>query len=528
MRESLDSTVNPDHTHPMRKWLPLITVSLGTFMLLIDVTIVNVALPDMATDLHSSFSSLQWVIDIYALALAALLLGIGAFSDRVGRRPVYIVGLAVFALASLASGLAPSTTALIIARGVQGAGAAAMFATTIALLSTSYEGRDRGVAFGVWGAINGAAAAAGPILGGLLTEGLSWRWIFFVNLPISVVAIAFSVLALSKDEPRRTGRIDVPGMIAFTASAGAFTYGLTRASEVGWGSTQTLVVLVIGVVALAAFVAIESRTSQPLLDLKLLRRAAFSAVLAAAFIFSLAAFAYLTYTSLWLQSVRGMSPIQAGAAFLPLSLAALTVSLSVGRYLHSPVARRWAIAGGLALIGAGALLQAHLGAGSDWRSLFIGLLVTGIGVGLVSPTLASAALSAVPQQLGGMASGALNTMRQLGYALGIAGLGVILQSRIGDSLSGAPGVRDSSQLAKAVAGGQSQQVLGATPATARPGLDHAIHTAFASGLNGALLIAGIAGLAGAGVVAIALRPKRAEQAADAGDVQRSAAGQTSR
>jgi len=524
----------------MRKWLPLITVSLGTFMLLIDVTIVNVALPDMATDLHSSFSSLQWVIDIYALALAALLLGIGAFSDRVGRRPVYIVGLVVFALASLASGLAPSTPVLIVARGVQGVGAAAMFATTIALLSTSYEGRDRGVAFGVWGAINGAAAAAGPILGGLLTEGLSWRWIFFVNLPISVVAVALAVLVLRRDEPKRTGRVDIPGMLAFTVSAGAFTYGLTRASEAGWGSAQTVVLLIVGVVALAAFVAIQARTSQPLIDLALLRRAAFSAVLVAAFIFSLSAFAYLTYISLWLQSVRGMSPIQAGAAFLPLSLAALLVSLGIGRYLHAPSTRRWAISGGLALIGIGALLEAHLSAGSGWESVFIGLLVTGIGVGLVSPTLASAALAAVPQQVGGMASGALNTMRQLGYALGIAGLGVILQSRIGHILSGTPGVQHSGTLAKAVAGGQSRQVLHATPPAARGALDHAIHAAFASGLNGTLLIAGIAGLAGAAIVAVALRPAAGEPAPAAAEpapaaaepapagVQRSAAGQTSR
>jgi len=528
----------------MRKWLPLITVSLGTFMLLIDVTIVNVALPDMATDLHSSFSSLQWVIDIYALALAALLLGIGAFSDRVGRRPVYIAGLVVFALSSLSCGLAPSTTVLIVSRGVQGIGAAAMFSTTIALLSTSYQGRDRGTAFGVWGAINGAAAAAGPILGGLLTEGLSWRWIFFVNLPISVVAIALAVYALSRDEPRRAGHIDLPGMLAFTASAGAVTYGLTRASDAGWGSAQTIGLLIAGAVALAAFVAIEARTEQPLLDLALLRRAAFSAVLVAAFVFSLAAFAYLTYTSLWLQSVRGMSPIAAGATFLPLSLASLTVSLSVGRFLHSPGARRWAIAGGMALIGIGALLQAHLGAGSDWRSVFIGLLVTGIGVGLVAPTLASAALAAVPPQLGGMASGALNTMRQLGYALGIAGLGVVLQSRIGHTLSGTPGVQDSGRVAKAVAGGQSRQLLHAVPRAARRPLDLAIHAAFASGLNDALVIAGIAGLAGAAVVAVALRSAAAEQApagvavalrsaaaeqAPAGvEAQRSAAGQTSR
>jgi EmrB/QacA subfamily drug resistance transporter len=523
----------------MRKWLPLITVSLGTFMLLIDVTIVNVALPDMATDLHSSFSSLQWVIDIYALSLAAFLLGIGAYSDKVGRRPVYIVGLVVFALSSLSCGLAPSTTVLIASRGIQGIGAAAMFATTIALLSTSYEGRERGIAFGVWGAINGAAAAAGPILGGLLTEGLSWRWIFFVNLPISVVAVALAVFTLSRDEPRREGRVDVPGMVAFTVSAGAVTYGLTRASEVGWGSFQTLATLIGGALALGVFVAIEARTERPLVDLALLRRAAFSAVMVAAFIFPLAAFSYLAYTSLWLQSVRGMSPIQAGAAFLPMSLAALLTSLTVGRYLHAPAARRWAIAGGMTLVGVGALLQANLSASSDWKSLFIGLLVAGIGVGLVSPTLASAALGAVPPQLGGMASGALNTMRQLGYALGIAGLGVILQSRIGQSLSGAAHVTDSGRLAKAVAGGQSPAVLHATPPAVRAGLDHAIHAAFASGLNATLVICGVAGLIGAVIVAVALRPAASEAVSDRSaaseppratpaERQRSAAGQTSR
>lgn len=523
----------------MRKWLPLLTVSLGTFMLLIDVTIVNVALPDMARDLHTSFSSLQWVIDIYALALAALLLGVGAFSDIVGRRPVYIAGLVVFALSSAAAGTSAGTTILIVARGVQGVGAAAMFATTIALLNIAYEGRDRGLAFGVWGATNGAAAAAGPMLGGLLTEYLSWRWIFFVNLPLSVLAVTLGVLVLRADEPRRSRRIDLPGMLLFTASAGAFTFGLTRASELGWGSGQTLGALIGGVVALAAFAVVQTRVPEPLLDLRLLRRAAFSAVQAAAFIYSLSAFAYLTYISLWLQSVRGMSPIQAGAAVLPLSLSSLLVSVTVGRYLHGDTARRWAIGGGLALIGAGALINLHLGAGSDWASVLPGLVVGGIGVGLLSPTIASAGLAAVPPQQGGMASGALNTMRQLGYALGIAGLGVVVQSRITGHLREA-GVGGAAAVGRAVAGGQAPSVLHAAPASARPALDHAIHGAFAAGLNGALLIAGIAGLCGAAIVLIALRPGRlatteaATPPEDATSVprtavaQRSAAGQASR
>ena len=183
----------------MRTWAPLAAVCLGTFMLLVDVTIVNVALPHMAVDLHTSFSSLQWVIDSYAVALAALLMGLGSVADLHGRRLVYLAGLAVFAAASLASGLATDPGLLITARAVQGAGGAAMFATTIALLNASYQGRDRGTAFGVWGAVAGGSAAVGPVLGGLITETLSWRWIFFVNLPVSAAAIVLTLAAFGAD-----------------------------------------------------------------------------------------------------------------------------------------------------------------------------------------------------------------------------------------------------------------------------------------------------------------------------------------
>jgi MFS family permease len=200
---------------------------------LTDVTIVNVALPDMAANLSTSFSALQWVIDIYALVLAALLMALGAVADGLGRRTVYLGGLVLFALASLASGLAPNAATLIVARGVQGAGGAAMFATTIALLNSAYQGRDRGTAFGIWGAVAGAAAAAGPVLGGVLTEGISWRWIFFVNLPVSVIAIVMTLRVIAPDRSRTLLRLDVAGLVTFTAGAAAITLGLIRTSQVG-------------------------------------------------------------------------------------------------------------------------------------------------------------------------------------------------------------------------------------------------------------------------------------------------------
>jgi EmrB/QacA subfamily drug resistance transporter len=495
----------------MRKWMPLIAVCLGTFMLLVDVTIVTVALPEMAVDLKTSFSALEWVVDIYALILAALLLAMGALGDLYGRRRLYLGGLALFALASLGSGLARTTGELIAARGVQGIGGAAMFATTIALLNAAYQGRDRGTAFGIWGAVSGAAAAAGPILGGLLTQSLSWRWIFFVNLPVSVVAIVMSRRALAPDRPAAGRQLDLPGLIAFTIAAAATTYGLIRAAADGWSNGATIGLLAAGLAAFAAFAVVEHRSSAPLLDLSLLRRPAFAGVMIAALLLNAAAFAYLPYTSLWLQTVLRLSPIRAGlVGSAPMSLAAFVVSALIGRFLHASNPR-WIIGGGLALVGAGALLQATLSAQSGQLALLPGLIVAGVGVGLATPTLVSSAMGAVPQRSGGMAAGAVNTARQLGFTFGVAVLGSACTARVTHLLD-AGGARPAT--APAISGGQAQAVLARVPAAQRGQLDQLIHAASAGGLNAALLIAGAVGLAGA-VIAISTMRRPASAAAGA-------------
>jgi EmrB/QacA subfamily drug resistance transporter len=485
----------------MRKWLPLVAICLGAFILLVDVTIVNVALPSMADDLHASFSSLQWVMDVYALALAALLLVAGSLADLFGHRRLYAGGLTVFALASLACALAPDAGALITARAVQGAGGAAMFATSAALVSLTYKGRDRGVAFGVWGAVNGAAAAAGPVLGGLLTEGFGWQAIFLVNLPIAVAAVALTLRALPVTA-RGRGRLDLPGAVTFTLSAAALTYALIRGGEHGWSGTLTVGAFVVSGAAAAAFVAVEARSAHPMLDLALLRRPSFAGLLGGALLLQAAAFSGLVFVSLWLQTVLKLSPIRGGLALMPLAGASFVVAAVAGRFMHR-LAPRWPIGIGLLLISGGsALMWASISATSGQTSLFAGLVVVGIGVGLGTPVLVAAAVESVPPQRAGMAGGAVNTFRQLGYAFGVAVLGTVLTSRIGETLS--------EEQSHALAGG------GASGLRAAGVPEQAMRAAFASGLNTAAVVAGVAGIvAGAAVLLLVKGERGARKGAEA-------------
>ncbi|MFH9224814.1 MFS transporter [Streptomyces lydicus] len=472
------------------KWWPLVAVTLGNFLLLVDVTIVNTALPRIADGLHASFTSLQWVMDIYALALAALLMVAGSAADLFGRRRLYVAGLTLFALASLACGLAPDAGFLVAARAVQGVGAAAMFATNTPLLMAAYQGRDRGVAFGVWGGTSGAAAAIGPVLGGVLTEYADWRAIFLVNLPLTAVAVWITLrwvreshgdLARPRTNSVRTNSvkrnpaalIDWPGAASFTACAGALTYGLMRGGEQGWTERGTLVSLVGAALALLVFLVVERRVRRPLLDLGLLRRPSFAVLMAAALLLQAAAFPYLTFVGLWVQNVLGLSPVQAGLAVTPMALMSLLVGALGGRHLQR-MAPQLPVGAGLLLVGAGALLQyALLGDGSGWAALVPGLAVSGLGIGTAMPVLVSAALGAAPPQRAGMASGAVNTFRQLGYALGIALLGTVFA----DALHG-------------LGPGASREAVGA---------------GYVTGLTHIMLISGVVALAAGLLVLVVVR-----------------------
>lgn len=484
----------------MRPWWPLVAVCLGTFMLLVDVTIVNVALPPIAASLGTSFGALQWVIDGYALALAALLMVTGTLADRFGRRRVYLTGLGVFAAASLACGLAPSAGALIAARVVQGAGGAAMFATTAALIATTYHGRRRGTAFGIWGAVNGLAAASGPLLGGLLTEAWGWRAIFLVNLPVAVLAVALTLAVVTESATAGPVRVDVLGAASFTVAAAALVWGLVSAGERGWGATATVVALVLAAAALVLFLVVEHRSAAPMLDLTLFRNSSFTALMAAALVLQAAAFAHLALVSLWLQSVLELSPIRAGLVVIPLSVASFLVSATAGRFLHGGSPAR-PVAGGLALIGVGALLLTLVGPTSGPSALFAGLVVAGLGVGLATPVLVSATLAVLPPHRAGVGSAAVNTFRQLGLAVGLAVLGTLFAGRVTTVLARA-GTADPAATANALAGGKT----GSTGVPAGT-----VHQAFAAGLDTVFTVAGIGALVAAVLVAVWVRPAPAPE-----------------
>ncbi|MGH7881635.1 MAG: MFS transporter [Candidatus Dormibacteraceae bacterium] len=486
----------------MKRWGPLVAICLGQFMFLVDGTIVVVALPNIGHDLGASFAELQWVIDAYALVLGAILLGVGSLADLLGRRRVYLAGLIVFALSSLVCGLAPNTAILIAARAVQGFGGAAMAATSIALLSHAYPGQDRPVAFGVWGGVTGVATATGPILGGVLSEYLDWRWIFLVNLPISVVTLWYAGRVIGESRNDHARQLDLRGSVSFAVAGTVFTYALILAPERGWTTPLTLGMFAVGMAMFAVFVLVTRHTSDPVLDLSLFRSRSFSAIMLAAFLCNFTAFGYLAYTSLWLQTMCGLSAVIAGLVVFSLSVA-LGLTSTFGIKTLRKVPPRLTIGWGIILISAGDLMQIALRANSSWTAVLPGVVVIGLGSGFVLPSLASAVMAAMPAHRAGMAGGALNTFRQLGMAVGVAVLGAVfeiaLTARIRSGWHGLVGSPDAT--AAALAEGQGQQLFG----HAVPGQYSILHqlaaNACAFGLDTAMLAAGLLALL-AGVVVL--------------------------
>jgi EmrB/QacA subfamily drug resistance transporter len=480
-----------------RKWWTLVLITIATFMLLLDITVVNVALPDIQRELDASLSSLQWVVDAYSLMLAAFLLTAGSLGDRLGRRRVFTLGFGIFTFASFLCGISGDATLLNLARGLQGIGGAAMFATSLALIGQEFHGKDRATAFGVWGAAIGGAVAIGPLVGGVITENLGWEWIFFVNVPIGAVAIALTELKLANVSAQDAQRIDLPGLLSFSIGLFLLIFGLIRGNPEGWGSATIVASLGGAVLFLLAFLAIEARSPNPMLDLTLFRKPAFNGVSAVAFGLSAGMFAMFLYLTIYMQGVQGFSPLETGLRFLPLTMLSFIASPIAGSLSHR-IPIRVLLGVGLTLVGIGLLLMHGLTAESPESDLLLGFLVAGVGIGTANPGIGQAAIGVVPPQKAGMGSGINTTFRQVGIATGVASLGAIFQGRVDSKLHevlpNAPhGLGEvissggSVAAAKVVGPGQRAEVV------------HAAKVAFVSGFNEILLIGAVLSFVVAGL-----------------------------
>jgi EmrB/QacA subfamily drug resistance transporter len=404
----------------------LAVVCLATAMLMLDIAVVNTALPKIAADLRSDLTGIQWIVDAYTLALAAVVLTAGSIADRSGRRLIFILGMGLFTATSLACALASDIAVLDAARALQGIGAAMMFASSLAILVDAFPtDPGRAKAFAAYGATIGASFAVGPLIGGALTSGISWRAVFYINLPLGIAALAASYRWLRESRDPSPRAIDRIGQAALTGGLFLLVLALLRGNQEGWGSTRIIAELVGAAVCLALFVVTESRVEQPMLPLHLFRRPDFSGAQIAAFAISASFFALFLYTTLYLQEVLQLSPIEAGLVYLPGTFLLFAVAGATAQ-LPSRIRPGLLVVVGLALVAGGLALMTLAGARSSWTALLPGELVVCVGTGLLNPALAAVAMGSVSERQSGLAAGVNDAFRQGGIAVGVAAFGALV------------------------------------------------------------------------------------------------------
>ena len=411
-----------------KKWWTLGAVAVGLFMIMLDNTIVNVALPSIERSLHMSISSLEWIVTAYALTFAALLITGGKLGDLLGRRKMFTAGLVVFTLASLACGLAPSAGVLIAARAVQGVGAAVMSPATLSIITATFPPKERGQAIGIWAGVSALALAIGPLVGGLIVDNISWHWIFYVNVPVGIVGIIVSrlVIAESRDTSHEQS-VDLPGLVTSSGALLALSYALIEGNRHGWASPEIISLFVVAAVLLAVFIRLELRQRLPMLDLGLFKIGGFVGANTVAMLVSLGMFGVFFFISLYVQNVLGYSPTKAGAIFLPMTILIILIAPIAGK-LSDRVGPRWLMGAGMSILGVSLLLYQRIGLHTGFWSLLPQLVLGGIGMALTMSPMTSAAMASVPVDKAGVGSGVLNSFRQVGGSLGIALMGAILLS----------------------------------------------------------------------------------------------------
>ncbi len=418
-----------------RKWWTLGAVAFALFMIMLDNTVVNVALPSIQRELGIGISELEWTVNAYALTFAVLMLTGGKLADLLGRRKVFLAGLAVFTLSSLVCGLATSGGMLIAARTVQGAGAALMLPATLSIISATFHARERGLAIGIWAGVSAMALAIGPLVGGLLTEHINWSWIFFINVPVGALGAVVGRLVIRESRDTSANqRLDLPGLVTSAGALFALTFALIEASRYGWTSPTILGLFAVAAAGLVAFVLLELHQRAPMLDLSLFKSGTFAGANVTALLVTLAMFGVFFFMSLYVQQILGYSPVKAGAIFLPMTVLIIIIAPPAGK-LSDRVGSRWLMATGMSLLGVSLLIFSRLGLHSGFTNLLPGLVVGGFGMAITMTPMTAAAIGSVPVEKSGVGSGVLNTFRQVGGALGIAVMGAIMTSHQSNALA---------------------------------------------------------------------------------------------
>jgi EmrB/QacA subfamily drug resistance transporter len=489
-------------TEENRRWWTLGAMCFALFMLMLDNTVVNVALPSIQEDLHADLASLEWTINAYTLSLAVLLVVGGRLGDIFGRRRIFLTGVSVFALSSAAIGLAPNDTLLIVGRAIQGVGAAMMMPATLSIVTNAFPPEERGRALGTWAGVSALALAIGPVVGGFLTDYVSWRAIFFLNLPVAVAAIAMTLFSTRESRDETVGRsIDYAGIVALTVGLTGLVLGFIEANRWGWGSTRIIGLFALAVVALIAFVTIERRVKNPMVDFSVFRSRQFVGASSVGFIVSFGMMAVFFFTALYMQNILGYTALEAGVRFLPMTLILIVMGPLAGR-LTDRIGPKPLLVTGMTVVGISLIWQSFLTADTGYGFLLAPFVLLGIGIGLVMSPMTTAAMNSVDRQKAGVASGVLSMGRMVGSSFGVAIFGAIVagvgQSKLDESLPALPqGARD--QLAESLGGGGvasgPERIVAAT------------HDAFIAAFGTGMKISGAVALVGA-VVATALISSR--------------------
>ena len=517
-------------TDDNRKWWTLGAMCFALFMIMLDNTIVNVALPSIQQDLGATISGLEWTINGYTLSFAVLLATGGRLGDIFGRRLMFLVGVVIFALSSATAGFAPDQTALVLSRVVQGIGAALMMPGTLSIITDAFPAHERGKAMGTWAGVSALALAVGPVLGGFLTEHVSWRAIFYVNIPVAIGAVAATLFAVRESRDTSVGReVDYAGVTVLTVGLTALVLALVEGNAWGWGSAEVVGLLALAALALPAFVFVENRVKAPMVQFDLLGDRNFLAAVCVAMVISFAMLGVFFFLALYMQDILGYSPLEAGVRFLPSTLMIVGVAPVAGR-LSDRWGPRWLIAVGLTIVAASLFSFSRIAVDSTYLDLLPGFMLLGIGIAMTMSPMTSAAMNAVPVQKAGIASGVLSMFRMVGGSLGIAITGAIFQGLVSsklDSLLGGAGVTAAQResISDQLGGGAVPSVPGLDAAQAKE-VAAAGNEAFVYALSHAMTVSGFVALLGALIGAVAIRAKtRTATSAEAAVAEASPGGE---